>query len=147
MNKALRLSLSAFVLCCGLAFAQQQPQWTVISSQKIVDQSTPIAPVTLFTPPKGVGLYRLTAYIAETGTPGSSWILKFNFTAATGTPEDPNVTVSNGDTPTGYATLGPFIFSPKPGVPITYEVDPAGGSEIPFTLMFAIESLQLPQAH
>jgi hypothetical protein len=133
------------VLCCGLAFAQQQPQWTVISAVKVVNQTAPIAPVTLFTPTQTLGLYRVSAYIAETGTPRSDWSLVFQWTDSTGiSGAEAGVMVSNPLEPRAFAVLNPTIFSPKPGTPVTYEVDFVQGSEIPYTLMFTIEQLKLP---
>ena len=144
MSKTLRLWLGALVLCSAIAFAQQQPQWTVISSQKIVNRSTPIAPVTLFTPQSGVGLYRVSAYMSETGAPNSEWSLKFSWTDQTGSSIGAEVSVLNHNEITAFGVLNPLVFSPKAGLPVTYEVDSVSGSEIPYTLMFTIEQLKLP---
>jgi hypothetical protein len=128
--------------------AQVQPQWTVIASEKLVAQNTPIAPVTLFTP-KGIGLYRVSAYMSVSGsTPESGWILKFNITdSTTGRNVSQSLAVSDGRGNNGLGTISAAIFSPESGIPVTYEVDPETGAEIQYTVMFTIEALQLPAGH
>ena len=139
MSNTLRLWLGALLLCSGIAFAQQQPQWTVIAAVKVVNQTAPIAPVTLFTPTQTLGLYRVTAYIAEKGHQGTQWRLSIGYTdSSTGVPGAASISVEAGE-----AVLDPTPFSPKPGTPVSYDVD-LGSGEVPYSFMFAIEQLKLP---
>jgi len=138
MSNTLRLWLGALLLCSGIAFAQQQPQWTVIAAVKVVNQTAPIAPVTLFTPTQTLGLYRVTAYIAEKGPQHTQWRLNINYTDSTGVLAAVSISVEAGE-----AVLDPTPFSPKPGTPVSYDVD-LGSGEVPYSFMFAIEQLKLP---
>ena len=52
--------------------AQAVPQWKVVQVVQIVQQITPVAVTTLFTP-TDAGLYRVVAYMSTEGAKNSGW--------------------------------------------------------------------------
>lgn len=129
------------VLLCSLAaYGQKQPQWRVVKSVSLLDQTEPISDTILFTPPT-IGVYRLSGYMAGTNLQsGTALEFYISWTDVSGTPGSSSIVVQN-QIPSG--TINPTVFAVRPGTPVVYHVQatppPVGYTYI---LVFTVEKLQ-----
>jgi len=84
-----KLTIWLFLFACSLsAFGQHQPQWKVVRSVILTNQTTPIQQTTLFMPNRA-GIYKLSAYMSGGGgTAGADWDLSIAWTDLTGAASD-----------------------------------------------------------
>ena len=138
MRKA---TLCLVVLLCSLAaYGQKQPQWRVVKSVSLFDQSEPIPNTILFTP-STFGVYRLSGYMAGTNLQSGTALEFFmSWTDASGSPESSSMVVQN-QIPS--ETINPTVFTVHPGTPVVYDVEaappPVGYTYI---LVLTVEKLQ-----
>jgi hypothetical protein len=132
MRKTLAVCL-LLVFCCLTftppnAAAQSQPQWVVVTSVVLFDQTGPIAPTTAFTPAQN-GMYRLSCVM--TGSPEADQVFRLNFQLVSG--RHFNLSCQPGGIPLVY------LFLPAAGTPVVYQVT---GSKGTYNIGFTIEQLQ-----
>lgn len=138
-----RLTIWLLLFCYSLsAFGQHQPQWRVVQSIVLTNQTMPIQWTALFTPNRA-GIYKLSAYMSGGGgTAGADWDLSVAWTDFTGAASDfDDLQVFTG--PANWTQHSPSMLSIKAGTPLRYEVSSDGnttGSD--YNLIITIEELQ-----
>jgi len=129
------------ILCSVIAFAQQQPQWTVIQHVALSQQSQPIPQTTLFTP-TSPGIYRLTVYFSGgTGTGTGIWVESLNGTDITGLPLGGSGNLAIFCREANWQWTPPVVISLKPQVPLTYQVSDISASGCQYNLVITVEEL------
>lgn len=130
------------VLVCIGAFAQNAtPQWKIIKTVQVVQGKQLQIPITtLFTPSK-IGAYRYTAYLACFGPPQPypfpSWALNSSWTESTGA--NPLLPIGcNFQNGNSYQFVGPWPFTPKPGVPVQFQLVASNPPPVDSTYSFWI---------
>jgi hypothetical protein len=136
-----KTTVCLLVLLCSLAaHGQKQPQWRVVKSVSLLDQTEPISDTTWFTPPT-FGVYRLSGYMAGTNLQsGTALEFIISWTDVSGTTGGSSIVLSN-QLPSG--TINPTVFSVRSGTPVVYHVQatppPVGYTYI---LVLTVEKLQ-----
>jgi hypothetical protein len=139
MRKATMICL--LVLLCSLAaYGQRQPQWRVVKSVILFDQTEPISDTIFFTPPT-IGVYRLSGYMAGSNLQsGTALEFSITWTDLSGSSESNGMIVQNG---TLSETINPSVFTVRPGTSVVYHVQatppPVGYTYI---LVLTVEKLQ-----
>lgn len=128
------------LLCSLAAFGQSQPQWRVVQSIILPNQTAPITQTTLFTPTEA-GLYRLTVYISATAlSSGEEWSFGLIWTDLV---EQNPFTLTVSAVRNGPGTIT-SIFSPRRNTPVSFQVE-AENSPPPnshYNLAFTVEQLK-----
>lgn len=134
MRKILLLFVPV-LLCCSSGFSQHIPQWTVVQTIHLTEQTSPVDPTNIFTPTT-TSLYRLEDYIAcggEISFGQGSW----SVTAAS--ENRGGITLTCGRN-TGAAS--PYVVSPALGTPVTYAVAQTGTPKFVYNLDIVVEQLK-----
>ncbi len=124
----------------------------IVAKGKLVNQTAPIPPTTIFTPTQN-GLYRLSAYATvTTGTcGGSTWSYTPQWTDDSGLLSTTNeILQSNGSCLgsfilgyAGYSTGATVTFEAKGGTAITYSVTQQGPPDgTAYSLYYTLERLE-----
>jgi hypothetical protein len=139
--------LAVLVLACINSFAQNgTPQWKVVKAIQVTQGTAQVPVTTLFVPTK-IGAYRYTAYIACYGgvqdNPITWWTLATSWSDSTGAVSG----VSSGcnfQFGNQYSAFGPLTFTPKPGVPIQFQLVVSNPPPVDstYTFWFTIEHLE-----
>jgi len=123
------------------AIAQEAPQWKVVQVVQIVQQNTPVAVTTLFTP-TDAGLYRVVAYMSTEGAKNAGWQMVMFWDDLTGLQAAFSISANTGGGLKAWGSTQVVTFSPKPGNPVTYSVVQEGAVANRYNLTFTIERLQ-----
>jgi hypothetical protein len=130
------------LLCSVAALGQKQPQWKVVQSLALTNETAPIPQTTLFRPNRS-GVFRLSVYMSgEGGTPGGDWDLSLGWTDLTGASSDfGELQVFTGGA--NWTQHSPSMLSMQPNTPLLYEVDAVGNtSGSDYNLVITIEQLE-----
>jgi hypothetical protein len=145
--KTTKLALSLYALAlmvCTFTVAQDEaaPRATltapkIVASGVFQHQSAAIAPMTILTP-STAGLYRISVYISMTNQqPNVGWFAHILIIDASSDVEMQVGAISPGN------NFGSGIFSPRPGIPINFQVEPSGVPSVGFyTARYVIEQIQ-----
>lgn len=131
------------LLCSLAAFGQSQPQWKVVQSVILRNQTAPVPVTTIFTPEKA-GIYRMTAFMSVTAKEpqsNSSWSFAFECGVGAGQSCSSYMIVQDGQQ---VATIPSYAFSPQIGIPVAYDVQASDPPPIEsmYNLVLTIEQLQ-----
>jgi hypothetical protein len=149
------IAICLIVILCSWVTALGQsgvPQWKVVQTLKLANQTAEISGATLFTPTTSVGMYRVALYISC----GPTAVGDGTFDAYV------NWEVGGYKKAGGLSLSGPPIFAycassvsqvgagsqtavinPRAGVPIAYSVYPAGPNpQESYDLVIVVEQLQ-----
>jgi hypothetical protein len=132
MSKA-TIGLLVLLFSSLAAFGQNEPQWKVVQHGMLFHQTAAIPFTPLFTPTK-TGFYRMSVYISSNDI-NTNWQIDLLWTDFAGT------TQKYASSPTGAPPLGSFMFVPRAGTQVSYQVignDP----NVPYNIAFTIEQLQ-----
>lgn len=129
------------MLCSVVAFGQQQPQWKVVQSVALFNQTNPIPPTTLLTPTEP-GAYRVSLYFS--GVPKTAaysnpvvQILGSDITGAS----IPNWLLQLSCNVPNWLSIPATTISLKPQVPLIYELDTGNSSSCLYNLIISVEQL------
>jgi hypothetical protein len=144
MRKATMCLLVA--LCSLVAFGQNQPQWKVVQSVILTQQTAAISQTTIFTPERS-GLYRLNAYISGKAMNNIQFNPSLNFYfMCSDRFQQGDCGAFMGLNVHGPHTqyIGSYVFSPRPGTPVSYltSVGNPPPMNLQYDLAFTIEQLQ-----
>lgn len=152
--KTTKLALSFYLLvlmACTFAVAQDEaaPR-AALTAPKIVasgvfqHQSTGIPSMNIFTP-STAGLYRVSLYISMTNQQpnGAGWFTHILIIDASSDSEG-QVGANNSSNGPASPAFNSEIVSPRPGIPLTFMVEPTGASPAVgfYTVRYVIEQLQ-----
>jgi hypothetical protein len=129
MRKTIAICLF-LVLCCVSGVGQTQPQWAVVYSVALFNQTTPILPTNAFTAADN-GVYRFSGVMSASNVQSFNQHLRLQWKSLAGYYSD--VELGPGTSQTTY------IFMPAAGTPVTYLVGGGGGV---YNIAFTIEQLQ-----
>jgi hypothetical protein len=139
MRKA---AICLLLLMCSLAaHGQKQPQWRVIQSVVLKDQTEPIPPTTLFTP-QAEGVYRMSGLMSATPMQSGKVLdFYFSWTDVSGQDGEINMRVGNQFL---LQSTNTTVFSVRPNTPVIYRVQASSPPPVDYkyTLIFTIEQLQ-----
>jgi hypothetical protein len=135
---------SLLLLCSSLSLGQTVPQWKVVKTVLLNNQTAAIPLTTLFTPTEN-SVYRLSAYMsARNLKPGlfDGWTFTFLATDFVNKNTSGNFVQVVGGPP--YQSLGAWVFTPLKGTPVTYQVAEIGTPppDAEYALAFTIEQLK-----
>jgi len=126
----------------GIGLGQGQPQWKVVRTVILNEQTATIPPTEIFTA-KTPGLYRIGAYMGGGGKGFGTWVLSLAWT-------DLYEVTGGGGAQCNWGRGGcwgeqsPVLFVPKPQVPVTYEVKCVQGTctDFRYRIVVTVEQLQ-----
>lgn len=126
------IGVVVMMMCSAVVIGQNQPQWTVVYSQVLTDQTTSIPDTVIFNVTQS-GQYRLTPYFS--GNDGSARLALFRWIDVNGQAQKLFLTEQGQGEP-----LNPVLMIlPKVGTTVRYSVSSITGS---FNIAYTVEQLQ-----